>query len=120
LEQSAAVCIGLYQKAEQLYQGGFLPKCAAVEWASVLNVRYQGMYLDCVRAIYELMSEVEAYSALQAVLDRAVRRLPFEEDAHIMRITCLMEQKRFHQAIEVIKPSRRLMKFLSCFSMNWA
>lgn len=94
-------CLELYQAAERLYKGDFLPMSASEDWVAIQTVRYQNMYLECVGGIYRLLSEKQEFEPLLKILERAIKMLPYHETVYVLYISCLFEMKRFQRAIEV-------------------
>jgi DNA-binding SARP family transcriptional activator len=98
----------LYQKATEAYVGDFLPRSASEEWVSVLAVRFQNTYLDCIRGLYTLLSAAGDYQTMLDVLNKGVKIHPYNEELHILRITCLIELKHFQKAMEVFDETTEL------------
>lgn len=90
--------IELYKKAVELYKGDFLPLNESDEWVIDLSVKYQNIYINCIRNLYILLSYINDYESIRGILDKAVKILKYNDEIHILYIKCLIELKKYQQA----------------------
>ena len=90
----------LLKKACGLYQGEFMAQLAGERWVSIIGVRYQELYFDCLRMAYYIMKDNREYTDLLELASDACDLYPYEE-CQIMKIDCLIAMKRFTDAMQV-------------------
>jgi len=90
--------IELYKEAVELYKGDFLPLKESDEWVVDLLLKYQNIYINCVKNLYILLSNLNDYESILGILEKAVRILKYNDEIHILYIKCLIKLKKFQQA----------------------
>lgn len=90
----------LLKRACRLYQGEFMAQLAGEKWVSVIEVRCQELYFQCLRVASHLMKANREYTELLELCSAACNLYPYEE-CQIMKIDCLIAMKRFKDAMQV-------------------
>lgn len=85
-----------------LYKGEFLSQMAGENWITVVSVRCQELYFQCLRSLNEKMRKKKEYPELLKIINVACEMYPYEE-CQIMKIDCLISMKRFREAMKVYK-----------------
>lgn len=85
-----------------LYKGEFLAQMAGENWITVVSVRCQELYFQCLRSLNGKMREKKEYPELLKIINAACEMYPYEE-CQIMKIDCLISMKRFREAMKVYK-----------------
>jgi len=87
------------EKAIALYTGAFLPEEAGSLWAVALNARYSsdfiGLCLEMARCYYDRGRWADAIE----VCDRGISQEPTQEELHMIKMKCLMDDGREAQAL---------------------
>ncbi|KYO65496.1 hypothetical protein ATZ99_15320 [Thermovenabulum gondwanense] len=92
--------IELYKKAAELYKGDFLASSEIEDWIIFSSIRYQNLYINCIKTLYNLLSYLNEYEALLNILEKAINVLKYSEEIHIYYVKCLIKLKRFNEARE--------------------
>ena len=77
-----------------------MAQLAGEKWVSIIGVRYQELYFDCLRMAYYIMKDNREYTDLLELASDACDLYPYEE-CQIMKIDCLIAMKRFKDAMQV-------------------
>lgn len=89
----------LYQKAFDLYEGEFLPHLYGAEWALALVVRYQNMYLMCVKELFAMAGKTVSFEQMLENSNKAIAIYYYNEELHYIRIYCLYKLGRHKEAL---------------------
>ena len=89
-------------EACDLYYGEFLTQMAGEKWVSVIGVKYQEMYFQCLRAADQLLKRDREYDRLLELSTAACKLYPYEE-CQMMKLDCLIALKRYQEAMEIYK-----------------
>ena len=89
-------------EACELYYGEFLTQMAGEKWVSVIGVKYQELYFQCLRAADQLLKKDREYDRLLDLSTAACRLYPYEE-CQMMKLDCLIALKRYQEAMEIYK-----------------
>lgn len=91
--------LGCYLEAMELYRGDFLPRLLGETWAMVRAVRYQDLYRSCIQEAYALLAEAGDMNRLLEPIQRATTLYPYDENLHILHISCLFQLQRYKEAV---------------------
>lgn len=89
----------LLQRAIEIYKGKFLPMIINEPWAVIENVRYRDMYAKCITDVSALLKKSGDSRLRLDICNRAVHIYPFDEEMHLLRIECLLDMKRYNDAL---------------------
>ena len=95
-------------EAAQLYAGEFLPMIAAEPWVAVESVKYRDMYMTCVRNASAMLESTSDHETALGICNQAVKIYPFDEELHLMRISSLLNMRRFQEALSAYDEASRL------------
>ena len=94
--------LGFYMEAISLYSGDFLLKSSNMQWVIPRAVRYQDMFLNCVKTAYEILHKNQNFSPMIEVLKKALVLYPYEEHLHILYISCLYSLNKAERSYQPI------------------
>lgn len=86
-------------EAISLYSGDFLPKSTNMLWVMPRVVRYQEKFYYCVRMVYNILMEKHNLAPMIELFEKVLRLYPYEEQFHLLHISCLYSLKRIKEAI---------------------
>jgi DNA-binding SARP family transcriptional activator len=92
--------IELYEAAIRHYKGEFLPHLSAEEWVISRSVRYQKMYLSCVRRIFENAGTVSDFKKMLGICSEAMSIYPDNEELYYFHIFSLYRLNRIKEAVQ--------------------
>lgn len=92
--------LALYEQAEQLYRGDFLPKLSMEFWVVPISVHYHSLYLTIVKRYCELLEKNGMYDKMAAAAERALKVETLDEDLHCLYIRALIHQGRDSEALK--------------------
>lgn len=100
--------IVLLQRAIECYSGKFLPMLLNEPWAVVESVRYRDIYLKCISQASDLLKRTGDLALRLDICSRAVHIYPFDEEMHLLRIECLLDMKRYADALAAYDEATKL------------
>ena len=98
----------LLQRAIEMYRGQFLPMIANEPWVVIESVRLAGLYKECVSNSCDILKTSGNYNLMLEICNRAVHVYPFDEDIHLLRISCLIDMKRYDDALAAYSDTSKL------------
>ncbi len=99
-EQDRKIRMQILERAEELYQGEFLPSMSGDSWVESMRGRYQGIYEKCVRELCELLKDAGEEEKLTEVCRKALKLCPMEEWGEEL-IKSLLRTNRYKDARQV-------------------
>lgn len=99
----------LARQALRMYKGDYLPYTSTESWVSPLLVSYQGMYHKALRVYNKLMAEKGEYKTLLPYLEYALKIFPYDEEIHLLRISCLYELKQYKEALTAYEKTTSML-----------
>lgn len=91
--------LAFFMKAISLYSGNFLPRSSNMQWVTPRAVRYQNMYLDCIRSACRILNEKQDSAPMIAILEKALALYPYDEQLHVLYISCLYSLNKVKDAV---------------------
>ena len=98
----------LLQRAIELYRGEFLPMISNEPWVIIESVRFFNLYKECISNSCEILKSLGNYNLMLEICNRAVHVYPFDEDMHLLRIGCLVDMKRYDDALAAYSETTNL------------
>lgn len=98
----------LLQRAIEAYKGKFLPMIVNEPWAVIENVRCRDMYAKCITDACNLLKKSGDLRLRLDICNRAIHIYPFDEDMHLLRIECLLDMKRYSDALAAYEEVTKL------------
>ncbi|HCT65175.1 MAG TPA: hypothetical protein DIC60_07950 [Lachnospiraceae bacterium] len=89
----------LLQRAIEVYKGEFLPMIINEPWVLVENLRYHDLFTKCINDACHLLKKMGDSRLMLDICNRAVHIYPLDEDMHLLRIECLLDMKRYNDAL---------------------
>ena len=99
----------LARQALLMYKGDYLPFTNTESWASPLLISYQNMYHKALRIYYKLMAERGDFKTILPFLEHALKIFPFEEEIHLLRISCLYDLKQYKEALTAYEKTTSML-----------
>lgn len=98
----------LLQRAISMYRGEFLPMLSNKPWVVVENVKYSNLYKECITEACKLLKEIGDLGLRLDICNRAVHIYPFDEEMRLLRISCLIDMKRYEDALVAYDETRKM------------
>ncbi len=90
------ICIS----ALEIYRGDFLEKASDKPWVVDYSLKFQEMYFTCLDTAFELAGRLGDFNRIIKYLRVATLLYPYEENLHIMHITCLYKMNHIKDALK--------------------
>lgn len=98
----------IWEKAQRVYTGEFLPNMIGEDWVAVENVNCRKMYFMCVEELCDYLQQHERYEELHQVAHAAAAIYPYD-DWQIWEIDGLIGMSRYKEGLEVYKKTVKMM-----------
>lgn len=114
LWKKAGVCVDdderleLLLKAIELYKGDFLPNSAGEMWVMPLSRWYRSIYIECVHAALELLTNTGHAAKAEELSTRALQLDPFDEVILEFHLRSLLTQGKFAEANDEYKRAENM------------
>lgn len=86
-------------EAISVYTGDFLPRSSDMQWVTPRAVRCQDMFLNCVKSAYAIMQKRQDLGPMKDALEKALVLYPYDEQLHILYISCLYSLNKVREAV---------------------
>ncbi len=119
------------RKALSLFAGELLPNRSVARWMSVERAKLKSIYIKCLEYLSENCKTDEGADEVLYFCNRALQIYPYDEELHILKMSCLFDLKRFSDAIAAfnaanstiysqlgVPPSKKLLSMYSQLSRN--
>lgn len=90
----------LYDAAIELYKGEFLPQLSSEDWVIPRSVRYQEMYLSCIRKMFEHSNNTSDFKKMLDICLKAISIYPYNEELYYLYTFCLYRVNRIKEAMQ--------------------
>ena len=81
------------------YSGDFLPRSSNMQWVIPRAVRYQELFLNCIKTAYHILRKRQTLAPMIDVFQKALSLYPYEEELHILYISCLYSLNKVKEAV---------------------
>lgn len=108
----------LYETADRLYQGEFLPDMIGDEWAAVENRRLQEIYFTAMRELFAILKKEKNYGELLPYCEKVAEQYPYEE-WQIELLDCLIARKDYKQALNYYEEIARQYQENFGMKLSW-
>lgn len=86
-------------EAISVYSGDFLPRSSNMQWVLPRAVRYQELFLNCVKTAYNILRKRQNLTPMIDVFEKALSLYPYEEQLHLLYISCLYSLNKVKEAV---------------------
>ena len=90
-----------YLSAIELYKGEFLPQSQKEDWVKKLSQKFQDMYCNSLKTVYEIFKEKKDLRFMEELCKRSLTISPMNEELCCLYLDLLLYQKQFKEALKI-------------------